>query len=359
MLYTAGDSFFFFLLVPQAIAIDLLSLNTMKNSFVFIFLALSIASIPSSYAQELDEFAEEDAAFMAWGRFYKSISPIINAQHTWKDWETEYDSAQKFQRAQKVRGLLNLIFEEGVDHKGEIYGDTLDIYPSNLHYLDYNNDGFEDLIIQQSMRYRGHAIKMYSGSKDSLVLEKELRGMIVAMSKDETNGGLNFTVYDYPCCDGYVHSLNFFSPVIVDNLIVPQLIRSDKYIESNLKSFKNLPENFDSEKTFRVKSKAVVWYKGTRPIYQKFEPEEGFQRKYRNFHPFALLSENVMGVVLNEAIAEKKTGTDTMVFVRFVGVLDASNSIRHLARRPLVKPSTLYIVNYYGWIDKKDLLIED
>jgi hypothetical protein len=185
--------------------------------------------------------------------------------------------------------------------------------------------------------------------------------MIVAMSKEERSGALRFILYDYPCCDGYVHVIKTYSSMMDNDTINYQLSRVDTYIESNLKRLKNLPKTFMEEKAFKTKLSTVVLYRDARPIYQKFEPEAGYQRKYKNFHPFTVIPGNTIGVVLNETLGKTRTGNDTLVFVRFAGLLDQSNSIRHLVKKsPNVDEQNedTFKSYYYGWIDKKDLLIK-
>jgi hypothetical protein len=310
-------------------------------------------------AQELDDFAEEDAAFMAWGRLYQSIFPLIKEQVDWEKWETKYDSIQKFERIDRIKGeeIINVIFDLGDPEDA----DTLDVYPSNLTFLDYNNDGFEDLIFQQGLGYRGHTIKMYRGDGYNYHLEAGYSGMIVKIIRDVQSGMLSFIIYNYPCCDGFVHSLYRIEPAIVNDTVKYQLTHIDKFLESNLKRIKMLPKKFNSPKPFTTKSDVIVLYRDRRPIYLKFEPYEGYKRKYQFYYPFALLPEGTKGVVLNQTIEPTKNGSDTLVFVKFRGILDRTNSIRHFTRIPMrtqdIPPSLT--IDYYGWIDKNELEIKE
>lgn len=334
----------------------------MKQIFSVIFTLMALTII----AQDIDDpgVMAADAAFMGRGRYYQSISPIIDQMHDWQVWETNYDSAAKFQLVKKIKGerLTNFIYEKSIDSDGNPVGDTIEFYQGNLHFLDYDNDGFEDLIFEQQLSiYRGHKIKFYRGNGEHYNLAYNFTGMLVAMSREEGSGALRFTLYDYPCCDGYVHVLKSYFPMMINGTVNYLLSRVDKYVQSNLKRLKNLPKSFMEEKSFKTKLSTVVLYRDVRPIYQKFEPEVGYQRKYKNFHPFAVLPGNTEGVILNETLGQTRTGKDSLVFVRFVGVLDQKNSIRHLVKTSLnvdEQNEDTFQRYYYGWIDKKDLLIE-
>ena len=337
----------------------------MARTIILLYLFSLQAMVLTTFAQEIDDptEADADAAFFAIGRYYKSISPIINKMHDWKDWETNYDSIAKFQRAEKIQGgqAINFIFEEFTDDNGDPVGDTIEYLQNNLHYLDYDNDGFEDLIFEQKLSYRGHRIKVYRGNGKHYDLAYKFTGMIVAMDRDESNGALHLTIYDYPCCDGYVHVLQSYIPVMNNDTIQYQLNRVDKYVESNVRRLKNLPESFITEESFTTKTEAVVLYRAVRPVFQKFEPGSGHQDKYKNFHPFAILPENSEGMVLHETLGQTNTGNDTLVFVRFSGILDQTNSIRHLVKKNFNESRQSdhsRQTYYYGWIDKEGLEIE-
>ena len=239
----------------------------------------------TTFAQEIDDptEADADAAFFAIGRYYKSISPIINKMHDWKDWETNYDSIAKFQRAEKIQGgqAINFIFEEFTDDNGDPVGDTIEYLQNNLHYLDYDNDGFEDLIFEQKLSYRGHRIKVYRGNGKHYDLAYKFTGMIVAMDRDESNGALHLTIYDYPCCDGYVHVLQSYIPVMNNDTIQYQLNRVDKYVESNVRRLKNLPESFITEESFTTKTEAVVYTELSGRYFKSLNPDQATKTNTR------------------------------------------------------------------------------
>lgn len=328
----------------------------MRHFITIIFFAIVYHS---SNAQELDEYAEEDALFMSYLRFYQSITPFIKEPYKWDRWETSYDSLQKMDR---VFRILNE-YQNNTEYKytkEEI--DSVDIHPSELHILDYNGDGIEDLITQKFFGYRGHATHLYAGDGTNYRLDFGFQGMIVNCDQVETNSALKFIVYDYPCCDGYVHSLYTIEPKLINNTIRYRLTQMDKFVESNLKRIKQLPDSFNLKQNFTTTSDAVLFYRDYRPIYQKYQPYENYSSPIKKYHPFALLPENSNGNVLSETTIDTEEESKTLAFIKFEGILDRTNSIRFFTRKPFLRHNLLdysYRIYYYGWIEKSAINISE
>lgn len=336
----------------------------MKNSYTTLVIFVLFSLTLEAQSQDIDEDsvqAAADAYFMyGGGRQYQRISPIIKVPHVWKDWENSYSDEQKLARTERVNGLLNFIDIQGVDEDGKELGDTLEYTAGSLHYLDFDGDGKEDLFFAQNHgEYKGRFLKIYKSNGKKLNLKYQLKGMIVAMGKDDATGALWFTLYDYPCCDGYVHTLETYTPTKAKRSVTYRLSKVEKFVEPNTTRLpKNIPEAFTLERSFKTNAETAVFFRPPGPMSQTFVSGNKYRSQLRGFAPFALVNKNATGVVLHEI---EESGS-MIAFVRFdEGVMPIS-AIKHLERKSYnvtrneIEQTCIPI--YYGWVQQKNIVIK-
>lgn len=294
-------------------------------------------------------------------RHYRSVFPLIKEEFQWKDWEIQKDSAYKMNEIKKYKGDYPINFsypgnyEEGEE---ELYP----IYHSSLHFIDYNGDGTEDIIYEEFIAMNvGIMLKFLRGFGSHYQHQYTFQGTIVKMGNQNKTGAKWFTIHVYPCCDGYVHNLETYSPFINNDSVIYKQTEKLTYVESNIRRIKNLPYKFNLDKKFIINTECFLYYNDKKPVYAKLEYETSPKETLKSFFPFAVYEEGATGVVLAEKIS---TEGDKMFFVK----IDKSNrpkaSIDHLSRnnnilQPRRNIESIVGTNYLGWINSKNIEITE
>lgn len=320
----------------------------------YALLVVLFLTVGNVMAQESDENTIQEGMFFTKMRYYKNIYPILSETHKWSKWENHYDSMHRIQRVLKlIPDSIHNIHVIGTDNDGREYGTSIPFHATELHYLDYNHDGLEDLFFEQDLGYRGHRVKMYSNRGDRMILELNLQGMVVGMGTDSVTQANWFVLYQYPCCDGYIHSLEYYWPVNKGNIIGYQVMKTEKFIQSNLSRKNNLPERFEEPAELESREALVLYFRDKKPLYNRFIPKIDF-RKISGFHPFMILPKNQSYELLNTLKLTQNGSTVEMGLIRFSSDNQAIPSIRHLMRKSnntinngIVGPQE---ITYYGWM---------
>ena len=180
--------------------------------------------------------------------------------------------------------------------------------------------------------------------------------MIVDMGRDAKNG-IWFTIHLYPCCDGYIHNLEKYSPVFEEDSFKYELTERISFVESNLNSQKNLPDEFDMDSQFILKNECFLYYQARRPVFAKLGINLPGEKSFKTFYPFAVYDKGSTGTILAKKIT---TIGDTLYFVRMNKEYKPLKGIRNLSwdinliqfdkgKRDQIK------TNYLGWVNSKNI----
>lgn len=317
-----------------------------------------MSGVRNAVTQDLDKQAEEDAYFMSVGRYYKDIYPFIKTLFDWSHWQAKLDTTYILDEVTKLKGedYINLEFV-----MGDL--DTFDIMPFSpyeVHFMDYNADGNDDFIFQSSMGYRGTKAKFYKSHGDHYQLENYFSGMVVDTDMAFRSQAMKFTIYDYPCCDGYVHHLKTYVPRNENDITVYKLEKVVSFMQANLKKLKNLPMEFDINKSVELNKESVAYYHDIRPVYRKFDVSTvTTTNTYKQFHPFAIYPTGSKGVALSSKIEKNEQGVDTLLFVQFDRESLPNKHIyafdwgdREVRK---VQDRSSYEKIYLGWVNKNEV----
>lgn len=263
--------------------------------------------------------SEDNEQKRYWHPQFKAVKSLIKNPLVWQQWETEYDSLYEKTEFDKIVSDKPVYFEWPNFDEEDTVPEYREFNPYSVHFIDYNNDGLEDIIYQEFISMtNGTRVKFFTNYDGQYKQECHFYGRIVEMGKD-TVGQIWFKLHQYPCCDGYVHQLKEYVPSQKDGKFVFDFKQTTTILQSTMASINTIPDQLykDSlQNKVELNSDAVIYYRDRRPVYQKFEVPQELKKTYKLFHPFALFPKGAKGVILAQE-TDINAGNDTLYLVRF------------------------------------------
>ncbi len=211
----------------------------------------------------------------------KSIQALTNAEFEWSNYEVILeDSVFTKQLDLLAKDSKFQFYYPAASEEGPM--DVIPFHKSNMHFLDYNGDGFNDLIYEQLVTlYAGHQVKFIRwNSKEGMYqLDYEFEGRVVGIDPflKQSEKQFDFQIHTYPCCDGYIQTVQDFSLVFKDLNAKPALnfLRKQTIVQSNLSHKPELPSLFVSvpkpDEHVTLKEETPVYFHSKRPLYHKLQ----------------------------------------------------------------------------------------
>ena len=288
-----------------------------------------------------------------WYPQFKAVKPLIENPLIWEKWEAEHDSLYKKTEFDKIVSDKPVYFEWPNFDEEDTVIDYRQFNPGSVHFIDYSNDGLEDIIYQEfiAMTY-GTEVKLFTNQNGQYFEEGHYFGAIVEMGKD-AEGLAWFKLHQYPCCDGYVHQLKEYVSSQKDGKFIFDLKQTTTILQSTMASINTIPDQKypDSlQMKIELTDDAVVYYRDRRPVYQKFEVPQELKKTFKFFYPFAVFPEGTKGVVLAQD-SDKTENADTLFFVKFDLGLQPQSAIKMINWLNLDKNNDKTI--FIGWIEQK------
>ena len=288
-----------------------------------------------------------------WYPQFKAVKPLIENPLIWEQWETEHDSLYGKTEFDKIVSDKPVYFEWPKFDEEDTVPEYRQFNPYSVHFIDYNNDGHEDIIYQEFISMNlGTEVKLFTNKNGHYFEEGYYYGSIVEVGRD-VEGQVWFKLHQYPCCDGYVHQLKEYVPSKKDGKFAFDLKQTITILQSTMASINTIPGQYypDSlQKKMELTEDAVVYYRDRRPVYQKFEVPEELKKTFKFFHPFAVFPKGAKGVVLAQDM-DKSENADTLWLVRFDLGSTPQSAIKMIYWQNWEKNNDKTI--FFGWIERK------
>lgn len=126
----------------------------------------------------------------------------------WSRWEIQVPEEEKSKIIEKLKRTVEIEF--GLDYYLYTYKNIMDSY----HFIDFNNDGYYDVIYNGFAGTNNSGVIFYEYQNGSFVKTLSLFGDIIELWRYDIWSPLSFKLWNYRCCGGYVNFIETYNPEV-------------------------------------------------------------------------------------------------------------------------------------------------